>query len=150
VAPLEHRSFRGNVSENFADFGRMAGARKTPIYFDDPFLSATCTDRKWSSVCGYNFDNYMESWTDHAKAGSPEHDRLPVFATLDGNVNVTTAWLDVRNITLDSEKFQRIDQSEDRIPLSCILETHDISEQCHHRNTAQRGFLQRLGILIMD
>jgi hypothetical protein len=83
----------------------MAQACKLPV---DVNHTTTCVDVRFSSLCGYNFDNYMVSWTDHGRVGTLENDRLPIFATLEGNVNVTTAWLDFGNITLDSERFQRI------------------------------------------
>jgi hypothetical protein len=150
VGPLEHRSFRGNVSAGFTDGAAMLGACKTPIYFHDLNRAPVCTARKWSSVCDYNFDNYMESWTDHAKNGSPENDRLPIFALLDGNVNATTAWLDVSNVTWDSENSSVLASLKTAFHISASLKLTTSVNNVTIAIPRTEEFLQRLVILIMD
>jgi hypothetical protein len=101
----------GAVRTDFADVMSAKLACKTPIQNDAENSGATCMQIKWSSACGYNFNNYMETWNSVARSeDNPDLMRPGISAVLEGNITVTTAWLGTSNITLDSAKAQRIGQ----------------------------------------
>jgi hypothetical protein len=64
---------------------------------------------KWSSSCGYNFNNYLELWNDVASSGNGSARTHPtISATLESNITVITAWLGPYDARTESDKAGRI------------------------------------------
>ncbi|EOA84484.1 uncharacterized protein SETTUDRAFT_111827 [Exserohilum turcica Et28A] len=116
LPPWEKQTLAGEVA---GDFSSTLQAKDTclkawPDVGDQAWGGSTCLAVKWSSLCGRNFVRYMASWDDNKAQDNPPwmsdrlDQRLPIFAALDNNITVTTAWLDSHDVKTASEKAGRI------------------------------------------
>ena len=74
---------------------------------------------KLSSRCGYNYDRYLTNFHEQAMNSTEtidptlDENRPPVFAGLDNNITVSTAWLDTQDMQEMFRKWGRIGRSVD-------------------------------------
>jgi hypothetical protein len=128
LPPWEHKVLSGAVE---GDFSSSLKADDTclndwPDVGDNQFAGSTCLAVKWSSLCGRNFVSYMSKWDQETALQNPSwmssrlEDRLPIFASLNDNVTVTTSWLDHYDVETESKKRGRISMFP-RTKLMCVL-----------------------------
>jgi hypothetical protein len=110
LPPWERRLFTGEVRTDFSNVNQAAVAclNDWPDLEDLNYAESTCTQLKWASLCGSNFNNYMTMWSKEAMKANPQYralglqDRRPIFASLNDNITVTTAWMELRDTKSDS------------------------------------------------
>ncbi|KAL6703897.1 hypothetical protein ACN47E_008933 [Coniothyrium glycines] len=113
LAPQQRMMLEGTV---YSDFANVSVAEEVCEeewldVGDTEFGGSTCLQVKWAYLCGANFVNYMSTWKSKAQnlhTSSDLEDRPPVYATLDGNITVTTAWVDVDDVRTESDQDGRI------------------------------------------
>jgi hypothetical protein len=112
----EHKVLTGEVEGDFSSSLNASEAclDEWPNVGDNQWAGSTCLGVKWSSLCGRNFVRYLGKWDDDTVRQHPSwmssklEDRLPIFAALDDDTAVTTAWLDHWDVETESKKRGRI------------------------------------------
>lgn len=116
LAPWKDQVLAGEVQSDFSDTlkTRETCLSAWPDVGDIKFGGSTCLAVEWSSLCSRNFARYLSKWDDSTARMAPQwmsddtEKRLPVFAALNDNIPVITAWLNHADVKTDSEKAGRI------------------------------------------
>ncbi|KAJ4368480.1 hypothetical protein N0V83_006837 [Neocucurbitaria cava] len=115
LAPRQQMNFGAEVHTDFANVSvaEQVCDDEWLNVNDAEFGGSTCLQVKWAYLCGANFVNYMSTWSEKEQTDNPSSstnldDHPPVFATLDNNITVTTAWVDVHDVKTESDQDGRI------------------------------------------
>ncbi|CAO2655079.1 Nn.00g118120.m01.CDS01 [Neocucurbitaria sp. VM-36] len=123
LAPRQQMTFGAEVHTDFANVSvaeQICDGEWLDVN-DAEFGGSTCLQVKWAYLCGANFVNYMSTWSEKSLITNPSSsthldDHPPVFATLDNNITVTTAWVDVQDIKTESDQGRIVNNITIAVP----------------------------------